>query len=100
MLKEVSSAVVKLEVEIPRQSEDRKINTKDDFSSFSKFVIFRVGREKEKMYGLKSKLILKSQMFYEIVYARKEINHPEFTPEVFHAFLTVRFFLFKSIFNI
>lgn len=39
-------------------------------NGWSKYVVFLVGPEKEKMFGLKSQLIAKSQAFSEIVYAQ------------------------------
>lgn len=41
------------------------------------------------MFGLKSALIAKSQAFSEIVYSRKDVEHPEYSPASFSIFLKV-----------
>jgi len=71
------------------QKSAPKLPTDEETGNFSKYVIFCIGKEKEKMYGLKSKLISKSPTFYEVVYTRKEINYPQFKPAVFKVFIKV-----------
>jgi hypothetical protein len=69
--------------------EDPKHSTGNDKKEWSKFVVFRVGPEREKMMGLKTKLLIRSQAFDELVCSENEIELPQYSAAVFEIFLKV-----------